>query len=637
MALTVGELVAKITAKDSGFRKALAGMRRNLAEFKDDIDKSSRNVETLGKGLTALAAIPALSIVAGAAITASGALLALPAAGFTAVAAFAALKTGTHGVGDALSALASGDAEKAAEALAKLSPAARATALAMDGVRKQFKGVQQSVQEKLFAGLAAEVKSLSTTYLPLLKTGLGSVATSFNGMAKQAAATATTPFFSGVMASLLASTATSMSNLIPFVDGLMLAIGALIKAGLPLVEQFTAWLGPAMQAKGAFLASAEGAAWLQAKIDAAMPALQLLGVILGNTWTVLTTVAGALQSVAAWFQTLSPSTQALIGKFLAWGLVVGVVMMKLAPLVVAIARIGPALVKAGIWIVTHIGKLIMLGARATATAAKYVAAWAMMAARALASAARMAAAWFIALGPIGWAIAAIVGLVVLVIANWEKVKAFTISAWNAIVSFVVSVWNRIVSTITSAVSRAYSAVSSGFNRVVSFVASIPGRILGALGNLGSLLVSAGRSLIMGLWNGIKAAFDWVVGQVSGLMGTLRGLFPFSPAKHGPFAGKGYTSHSGAALMRDFAKGVLSQEGNVTRAVGRVMGASADLTAGSMRLSGSGSAQQRTAEAVGRAVHEALHGARMEIDGRGVARLVNRRNLLDARRGITATI
>lgn len=635
MALTVGELVAKITAKDGGFRKGLTSAKASLDKFRSDIDKSSRDVEALGKALTALAGIPALSIVAGSAITASGALLALPGAAGVAIGAFATLKTGTAGVGDALSALADGDAEKAAEALEKLSPAAKAATLAMNGVREQFRGVQQSVQQNLFAGLSAQITALGTTYLPLLKTGMSGVATSLNAMARQAMATASTPFFTGVVASTLASTQVSMANLTPAVSGLMLAVGALVKAGLPLIEQFTAWLGPALQAKGAFLASAEGAAWLQAKIDAAMPALQLLGVILGSTWTVLTTVAGALQSVAAWFQTLSPSTQALIGQFLAWGTVIGVVMMKLAPLVVAIGRLAPALIKAGIWIVKHVAQLAMMSARAVATAATYVAQWAMMAARSLASAARMAASWIIAMGPIGWVIAAIVGLVVLVIANWDKVKSFTISAWNAIVSFVVSVWNRIVSTITSAVSRAYSAVSSGFNRVVSFVASIPGRILSALGNLGSLLVSAGRSLIMGLWNGIKAAFDWVVGQVSGLMGTLRGLFPFSPAKHGPFAGSGYTSHSGKALMRDFAKGITSQESLVSGAMSRAMGAGAGRLDVRGRMAGAPGPD--LARAVGQAVHDALDGARMEIDGRGLARIVNRRNLLDARRGITATI
>jgi len=118
---------------------------------------------------------------------------------------------------------------------------------------------------------------------------------------------------------------------------------------------------------------------------------------------------------------------------------------------------------------------------------------------------------------------------------------------------------------------AVNAVKTAAGAMVSFVSGLPGRILGAIGNLGGLLVGAGRSLIQGLWNGIKGMFDWVLGQARGLMTSLRNLFPFSPAKEGPFSGRGYTLYSGRALTEDFAKGINAGKPAVESALESTMG------------------------------------------------------------------
>lgn len=127
-------------------------------------------------------------------------------------------------------------------------------------------------------------------------------------------------------------------------------------------------------------------------------------------------------------------------------------------------------------------------ASAAVTAAGVVAGWVLMGAQAMAQAVRMAAAWFIALGPIGWVIAAVIGIVALVIANWDRVKAFTVAAWRAL----------------------SDAVVSGVERVVSFVQGLPGKIMSGLGSLSNLLTSAGGDLLRGLQNGISNAVQGVV-------------------------------------------------------------------------------------------------------------------------------
>ena len=71
------------------------------------------------------------------------------------------------------------------------------------------------------------------------------------------------------------------------------------------------------------------------------------------------------------------------------------------------------------------------------------------------------------------------------------------------------------------------------------------------------LVESGKSLINGFFDGIKSVWDKGVNWVKKKLEVFGGLFPHSPAKWGPFSGKGYTTHSGKALMTDFGRGIVS--------------------------------------------------------------------------------
>ncbi|MFW0169295.1 hypothetical protein [Rothia sp. P4278] len=166
---------------------------------------------------------------------------------------------------------------------------------------------------------------------------------------------------------------------------------------------------------------------------------------------------------------------------------------------------------------------------------------------------------------------------------WNAVSTAFHSMLDAVSGIVNSIWetittafNNILSTIRDSVNTALetvrrvfgemvSAVSTKIGEVVSTVGELPGKVLNALGNMGSLLVESGKSLIGGFIEGIKGMTGSVTGAVDGLVQKVRDFFPFSPAKRGPFSGTGYTTYSGRALTSDFAAAMKSQVNKVKAA------------------------------------------------------------------------
>jgi phage-related minor tail protein len=164
----------------------------------------------------------------------------------------------------------------------------------------------------------------------------------------------------------------------------------------------------------------------------------------------------------------------------------------------AAAWTGAALVSIGTWIAA----VVTAGATA---AAQFL----MMAGRAVIWAATMAAQWLIAMGPIGWIIAAVVGLVALIIYYWDEIKAFTIGAWNSIWNYVKDVTGRKI------------------NEVAGQIRALPGQIRAIFAGAGEWLYGAGRDIVMGIWRGIQGMGGWLRGV---LIGWARNMIPGPIAK-----------------------------------------------------------------------------------------------------------
>lgn len=169
----------------------------------------------------------------------------------------------------------------------------------------------------------------------------------------------------------------------------------------------------------------------------------------------------------------------------------------------------------------------------------------------------------------------------LIIKHWTTIKDGTVRVATAMLNWVKALPGRIIAgfagfgtRLAGIASSAWAsfkrAVVSGANAAIGFVSRIPGAFVRGLGNIGSRLYNSGRSLLAGFLRGIVSYASTIYDKVSGIVSKVRDFFPFSPAKVGPFSGRGYTTYSGAALMEGFAEGVQSRRQTAVSAVGQVM-------------------------------------------------------------------
>ena len=91
----------------------------------------------------------------------------------------------------------------------------------------------------------------------------------------------------------------------------------------------------------------------------------------------------------------------------------------------------------------------------------------------------------------------------------------------AIIKGVWAFWSDLVGDVSRAWDRISSAVTSGISDVVGFVKGLPGKIVSALGNLGTLLYNAGASLLSGLWNGISSAIGGLLSKIGGVASKVK--------------------------------------------------------------------------------------------------------------------
>ncbi|UYP02439.1 hypothetical protein OEG95_15565 [Bacillus subtilis] len=255
------------------------------------------------------------------------------------------------------------------------------------------------------------------------------------------------------------------------------------------------------------------ASWTAMKISALVSSLKS-GIVQMGLWIKNMTVMAA-QSIAQATRTATAWTIMKISSFVT-SLRAGIVQMGLwikQMVVMAAQSVAQAARMAAAWTAVQISSFASMLAAGIKQMIAFGARLVVLAAQAAANAARMAASWVIAMGPIGWITAAVVALVVLIIANWDKIKAYTIkvwgvvskwlsSAWTGIKNAASKVWSALVTLIKANFELQRKVVMTVWNAIKSAASRIWNGIKSALSSIWKGITSAGKTI----WNGLKTFF-----------------------------------------------------------------------------------------------------------------------------------
>lgn len=625
----------------------LLGRERVSPAFNKAASASDRlhdRLTSLGSGMVKLGKFSAVATAGTGAVAGGLGAVAVAGAGAVTMGAaaaqgFAVLSAVTSGVGEAMSAVASGDAAKMQEALKGLSPEARKFVMASQPISKELGTIRRAMQDAAFPGFTSAMQRLATNYMPLVrKTGV-QTAGMFGQLADQASRAMSTPAFKADMGKIAATNTRLLGLMGRSLGNLGQFFRHLLVLGGPVAE----WMGQKMVSATAGMA--QGLENLRANLPAirsglaglaaqAGPVFTRVGQVATQSFMHLRTVvsqvftslrtqmaginfSGAftsiriavMQAVPAFFAFQSTLRQAFtsiivqvipalarLGVFIATtvlpvvsqfaafiggqvvptlarfaGFIVGTVVPAVLRIVIAVGqRLAPIITAAAQVIRAHIipalsslwakinGQVIPVVQRFISVALRVVGPVVTFAAavlgRLIPPLLRLAGP---VLGGVIRAIGTVIGWVfrvIGVVVNFGSATARTAGAVGGAISRIVGFFARLV-----------SGAVSGINSLISTVSSIPGRILGALGNLGGLLFNAGQQIIQGLINGIGSKAGALASKVSSVVGTVAKYLPGSPVKKGPLRilNNGYT---GGQIVKMLAKGITLRSGKLDTAV-----------------------------------------------------------------------
>ena len=141
------------------------------------------------------------------------------------------------------SAVSAADPESLTAALAKLSPEAGASAIAVRSLRDEVTNLRLVVQENFFAGLSDDIEKLATTLMPVATAGFGQMATVLNGLAQSMLDYVNSSAGLSVINDVFKNSASVVGALsgavVPFLDGFLRLVNALSPAAERLAGRIT--------------------------------------------------------------------------------------------------------------------------------------------------------------------------------------------------------------------------------------------------------------------------------------------------------------------------------------------------------------------------------------------------------------
>lgn len=151
-----------------------------------------------------------------------------------------------------------------------------------------------------------------------------------------------------------------------------------------------------------------------------------------------------------------------------------------------------------------------------------------------------------------------------------KVQAFLANPGG----WLVGKGQEIIAGLQRGVQIAWSTANMWF-------AVIKGKVISFFTGAGTWLFSSGQALITGFAEGVREAAGKAAAAIEASVAKIRGLFPNSPAKWGPFSGRGWVAHSGVAVGQTFGDSVVKSldlsRSRIARSLGSIRGEFTTLT------------------------------------------------------------
>lgn len=162
-------------------------------------------------------------------------------------------------------------------------------------------------------------------------------------------------------------------------------------------------------------------------------------------------------------------------------------------------------------------------------------------------------------------VAKVQGMVQTVSHLFENMKTYAGNKARELLGNVTAALGELRNAAHNKVVDMTNAFLYGFNDAIrkagNFGRNFVTSIMNGIGNL----YNSGKSVLDSFISGLMEGFDKARNAVSDGIQSVRNFFPFSPAKEGPFSGKGWVTYSGLSIGPAFAKGIEKGMGSAVNA------------------------------------------------------------------------
>ena len=321
-------------------------------------------------------------------------------------------------------------------------------------------------------------------------------------------------------------------QLMPALHGLSNTVQSMAGYFQPVISQLSTSFAPALAQISSALISLGTAVIpiIQAAIQTIAPIVaQISGIIVSIVSQIMSLAAPAIQNIALIIQTILPRIQLLFTMF---GTTVMGVINAVFPFIQAVITTVMNIINA---VISTVLALIQGNWSGVWTGVQSI----------------LSAIWNGISAIVSSAINAVLGIISAVLSSISSIWS---GMWNSISGLLGSIWSGI-----------QSAVRSGINGVLNIVSGIKDSILGFFSGAGAWLSDVGSSIVNGLADGIRNAVGAATGAISDVLNAVKDFLPHSPAKRGPFSGKGWTLYSGQAITTALAEGITGKTRVATNA------------------------------------------------------------------------